>query len=51
MNSPCESCKHFCEEQIEQTLYQAECDEGAPEGVFMSDWGCWRYENVWMEHD
>ena len=44
MSSPCESCKHFYEEQIEQTLYQAECEEDAPDGVFMSEWGCWRYE-------
>lgn len=44
MTSPCEDCRHIFTEEITDYLYGEDCQEGAPEGVFMSEWGCWRYE-------
>ena len=49
MNSPCDECKHRTT-WLETTdawagnQYIDDCEEGAPGGVFMSEWGCWRYE-------
>ena len=51
MTSPCEDCRHCYAEQIEQYLYSVECEEDAPDGVFMSEWGCWRYEERPPEPD
>lgn len=43
-NSPCNDCKHHYGELIEQFLWLDECEEDAPDGVFGSEWGCFRYE-------
>ena len=31
-------------EEITDGLWSDDCEEGAPDGVFGSDWGCFRYE-------
>ena len=51
MTSPCEDCRHIFSEEITDGLYGDDCMEGAPEGVFMSEWGCWRYESRPPEPD
>ena len=49
MSSPCLECLHcgvtvLTEDYWAGRQYEDECEEGAPSGVFMSEWGCWRYE-------
>ena len=51
MSSPCEDCRHIFSEEITNSLYANDCEEGAPESVFMSEWGCWRYESRSPELD
>ena len=47
--SPCEDCVH-CTAWITNTDDWAgtqtisDCEEEAPDGVFMSEWGCFYYE-------
>ena len=43
-DSPCYECVHMSCEEIEKGLYAYECEECAPEEVFNSEWGCFRYE-------
>jgi len=42
--SPCEDCVHYFEEQIDSGPFfsgaLADCEEEAPDGVFLSEWGC-----------
>jgi hypothetical protein len=42
--SPCKDCRHRLLEEVTDGLWFDECEEDAPEGVFGSDWGCFRYE-------
>ena len=42
--SPCYSCQHCKEEQVEMFLYECECEMGSPDDVFGSKHGCWKYE-------
>ena len=54
MNSPCDECRHCVSELVTTDAwagnqYEMYCEEGAPynEGpypLFMSEWGCFRYE-------
>ena len=42
--SPCEDCVHYFEERIDSGPFfsgtLADCEEEAPDGVFLSEWGC-----------
>lgn len=40
MPSPCDNCRFLREEQAEQFLMKRSCAQQAPDGVFLSDWGC-----------
>ena len=42
--SPCKDCRHRVLDEVTDGLWSDECEEEAPEGVFGSDWGCFRYE-------
>ena len=49
MNTPCEDCLHCVSELVTTDAwagnqYEPDCEEDAPQGVFLSEWGCWRYE-------
>ena len=49
MNSPCRECEHLCTLLITTdpwagSQYMDDCNESAPDGVFMSEWGCWRFD-------
>ena len=49
MDSPCESCRHRYAELVmidkwSGRQYEDDCEESAPNGVFMSEWGCYMYE-------
>ena len=49
MNSPCEDCIHCTSVVVTEDYwagrqYEDDCKGGAPVDVFMSEWGCWRYQ-------
>ncbi len=41
--SPCRECRHCVSEEVTDGLWDDVCEEGAPDGVFGSDWGCFYY--------
>ena len=42
-DSPCSQCEK-CYTIIEDNWPVPECREGAPEDVFLSEWGCYHYK-------
>ena len=42
-NSPCKECRHNVTIEVTDGLLQDECEEGAPDDVYGSDWGCFYY--------
>lgn len=49
MDSPCKECRWCVSELITHdswagNQYELECEEGAPSEVFLSEWGCYMYE-------
>jgi hypothetical protein len=48
-SSPCKDCRHSITSEIVhglfgEALFVDDCEEEAPEDVFGSEWGCYRYE-------
>ena len=48
-DSPCWDCRHCKSDIITDDYwagpqYDEDCEEGAPEGVFGGEWGCYYFE-------
>ena len=55
MDSPCRECLHCGPVVITEDYWAGrqvdeDCEEGAPNGVFLSEWGCWMYQER-REHE
>ena len=51
MDSPCEHCVHRFTEEIETGLWMDDCEESVSPEAFMSEDGCWRYEERYEPED
>ena len=42
--SICCTCKHYEEKQVDQFGYEVICHKDAPDAIFLTLWGCYKYK-------